>query len=119
MAQYSFMGYCIRKCHFWVYGYNIQNGKLKILCLGRSKDIPFSEINKVEEKPNTMLSSFRRWYWGIIRVPREFSNRILGSYKAYSTHTKRTVVINANEQIVISPDNSEEFVDTLRQPIEE
>jgi len=46
---------------FGVYGYSIQDGKLKILRLGWSKDIKLSEINTIEEKPNAMLGSFRRF----------------------------------------------------------
>lgn len=106
---------------FGVYGYSIQDGKLKILRLGWSKDINLSEIANVEEKPNAMLGSFRRFgIGGLFGYVGHFSNSILGRYKAYATHSNRTVVINVdNEQIVISPDNTEEFVVTLRQAIEE
>lgn len=106
---------------FGVYGYSIQDGKLKILRLGWSKDINLSEIDNVEEKPNAMLGSFRRFgIGGLFGYIGHFSNSILGRYKAYATHSNRTVVINVdNEQIVISPDNTEEFVVALRQAIEE
>ena len=41
---------------------------------------------------------------------------LLGIYKAYATHRRKTVVIltNNNEQIVIIPDDPELFVQTLR-----
>lgn len=106
---------------FGVYGYSIQDGKLKILRLGWSKDIKLSEINSVEEKPNAMLGSIRRFgIGGVFGYIGYFSNSILGRYKAYSTHTKQTVVINTKEeQIIISPDNPREFVASLMEAIKQ
>lgn len=102
---------------FGVYGYSIQDGKLKILRLGWSKDINLSEIIKVEEKPNAMLGSLRRFgIGGLFAYIGHFSNSILGRYKAYATHTKQTVVIYVNEgEIVISPDNPKEFISALEE----
>jgi len=106
---------------FGVYGYSIQEGKLKILRLGWSKDINLSDIDKVEEKPNAMLGSLRSFgIGGLFGYIGHFSNSILGRYKAYATHTKQTVVIYVNkEQIVISPDDPKEFVTTLREAIKQ
>lgn len=104
-----------------IYGYSIQDGKLKILRLGWSKNIKLSEIIKVEVKPNAMLGSFRRFgIGGLFGYIGYFSNSILGRYKAYATHTKQTVVIYVkNEQIVISPDNPKEFVASLKEAIKQ
>jgi hypothetical protein len=104
---------------FGVYGYSIQDGKLKILRLGWSKDIQLSEINSVEEKPNAMLGSFRRFgIGGVFGYIGHFSNSILGRYKAYATNTRQTVVIyTKEEQVVISPDNTKEFVASLKETI--
>lgn len=104
---------------FGVYGYSIQDGKLKILRLGWSKDIDFSEIKKVEDKPNAMLGSFRRFgIGGLFGYIGYFSNSILGRYKAYATHTKKTVLLHVNdEQIVLSPDNPKEFISVLEEEI--
>jgi len=45
-----------------------------------------------------------------------FKNRVLGSYKAYATHRKNTVVITTKEgeKIVITPSNPELFVEELK-----
>lgn len=106
---------------FGVYSYSIQDGKLKILRLGWSKDIKLSEINTIEEKPNAMLGSFRRFgVGGLFGCIGYVSNSILGRYRAYSTHTKQTVLIHTNkEQIIISPDNPKEFVASLKVVIKE
>ena len=103
---------------FGVYGYSLQDGQLRILRLGWSKDIEFSEIKSVELKPDAMMGSFRKWgIGGFFSSLGYFSNRILGDYKAYATHRKRTVLITTtkNDQIVVTPDNPEEFVVCLEK----
>ncbi|HBQ59092.1 MAG TPA: hypothetical protein DD671_05560 [Balneolaceae bacterium] len=103
---------------FGVYGYSLQDGQLRILRLGWSKDIEFSEIKSVELKPDAMMGSFRKWgIGGFFSYLGYFSNRILGDYKAYATHRKRTVLITTtkNDQIVVTPDNPEEFVVCLEK----
>ena len=54
---------------------------------------------------------------GVFGYIGHFKNRILGNYKAYATHRRKTVVIltNKNEQIVITPDDPELFVQVLRE----
>lgn len=102
---------------FGVYGYSIQDGKLKILRLGWSKDIKLSEIKNAENKPNAMMGSLRRFgIGGLFGYIGYFSNSILGRYKAYATHTKRTVVIDVGkERIVISPDDPAALLDSLKE----
>lgn len=103
---------------FGVFGYSIQNGKLRILCLGWSKDIPLSEITSVEFKPNAGMGSIRiAGIGGLFGYIGYFKNRILGHYRAYATHRRKTVVIltNKNEQIVITPDDPDLFVQVLRE----
>ena len=102
---------------FGVYGYSIQNGKLRILCLGWSKDIRLSDIKNVEFKPNAGMGSIRiAGIGGLFGYVGHFKNRIL-HYKAYATHRRKMVVIltNKNEQIVITPDDPVLFVKALRE----
>jgi len=102
---------------FGVYGYSIQNGELRILRLGWSKDIKLSDISSVEFKPNAMMGSLRTFgIGGLFGYVGFFKNRILNNYKAYATHRKKTVVIltKKHDQIVVTPDNPEEFVEALR-----
>lgn len=102
---------------FGVYGYSIQEGQLRILRLGWSKDVDLDEIKSIEFKPNAMLGSFRKWgIGGLFSYLGYFSNRVLGSYKAYATHRKKTVLITTkdNHQIVVTPDNPQEFVTLIK-----
>jgi hypothetical protein len=106
---------------FGVYGYSIQNGMLRILRLGWSKDILLSDIKSVEYKPNAMMGSLRTWgIGGVFGYIGYFKNRILSNYKAYATHSRKTVVISTkkNDQIVITPDDPELFVQALLDEID-
>lgn len=105
---------------FGVYGYSIQNGMLIILRLGWSKDILLSDIKSIAYKPNAMMGSLRIWgIGGVFGYIGHFKNRILNHYTAYATHRRKTVVIETKKkgQIVISPDNPEEFVQSLKGAI--
>lgn len=106
---------------FGVYGYSIQNHSLRIIRLGWSKDINLSDIKYVEYKPYAMMGSLRiAGIGGLFGYIGHFKNRILNDYKAYATHRQRTVVITTtqNEQIVVTPDNPEDFVQSLRAVID-
>ena len=105
---------------FGIYGFSIQNGMLRILRWGWSKDISLSDIKSVEYKPNAMMGSLRTWgIGGVFGYIGHFKNRVLGNYKAYATHRRKTVVIltNNNEQIIITPDDPELFVQALRAEV--
>ena len=105
---------------FGVYGYSIQNKNIKILRLGWSKDIALSQIKTIEVKPNAMMGSLRKWgIGGLFSYLGYFSNQILGDYKAYATHRKKTVLITTkeNNQIVISPNAPQLFVKAVEQLI--
>ncbi|SMO66710.1 PH domain-containing protein [Gracilimonas mengyeensis] len=107
---------------FGVYGYSVQNEKLKILRLGWSKDLSFSSIKKIEYTPNAMLGSIRTFgVGGLFCYLGYFKNSVLGSYKAYATHRKRTVVVTTqdDDQIVLSPEKPKDFVETIKERMEQ
>jgi len=106
---------------YGIYGYSIQDGKLLVLRLGWAKGIPFSEIIDVEVKPNAMMGSIRTWgIGGMFGYIGYFNNRILKSYKAYATHRRKTVVVSTKDHlIVVTPDDPEEFVASLKESIRE
>ena len=105
---------------FGVYGYRIEGSSLKIIRLGWSKEIQLFDIKEIDFKPQAMRGSIRTWgIGGLFDYIGYFRNRTLSSYKAYATHRKKTVVIttNRNEQIVVTPDSPEEFVQSMRVAI--
>ena len=103
-----------------VYGYSIQEGKLKILRLGWSKDIDLSSIKNVEVKPLAMMGSIRTLgIGGLFSYMGNFKNGMLNSYKAYVTHREKTVLLtlHTDEQVVVSPDDPATFVESIRSEI--
>ncbi|MDZ7657679.1 PH domain-containing protein [Fodinibius sp.] len=101
---------------FGIFGYHIEGGKLKILRLGWSKDIDISNITDVEYRPHAMTGSVRTFgIGGLFGYVGYFRNSILKSYKAYVTHRNKTVVLTTKDgDIVISPDDPETFVASLK-----
>jgi len=100
-----------------VYGYSIQEGELQIVRLGWSKNIPLSGIRRVENKPIAMMGSIRTFgIGGVFGYIGKFKNSILNNYTAYVTHRKKTVLIvtDADEKILISPDDPNEFINSLK-----
>ena len=107
---------------FGVYGYSIQEGRLQIIRLGWSKNIRLADIQRVENKPIAMMGSIRLFgIGGVFGYIGNFKNSILGNYKAYVTHRKKTVLIvtKENQKLLISPDNPVEFINSLRAVIEQ
>ncbi len=103
---------------FGVFGYHIKDDELRIIRLGWVKTIKFTDIKKVEFKPNAMKRSIRTWgIGGAFGYIGYFSNRILGKYKAFATNTNNTVLIylKHNDYIhVVTPDNPKDFIECLK-----
>jgi len=103
-----------------VYGYNIGSKELVILRLGWSKKITFMEIVNVEFKPYAMIGSLRTFgIGGLFGYVGNFKNGILGSYSAYATNQKSTVLIETkNQKFIVTPDDPIEFTQSLKQAME-
>jgi hypothetical protein len=97
-------------------GYTISDNELLIRRMGWANRISLSEIDDIRYEPNIMKGSIRIWgIGGLFGFIGYFRNRRLGSYKAYSTSNKHTVVIDVNgKKIVVSPDSPSEFVEAVQ-----
>ena len=106
---------------FGVYGYSIQDGKIKVLRLGWSKEIRLTEIQNIENKPNAMMGSVRLFgIGGLFGYIGKFRNGILGHYTAYATHGEKTVEIESNgTKFVVSPDDPNEFVESVKSMMDQ
>lgn len=114
-------GIVLLAASFGVYGYIIQDNLLTINRLGWSTHIILSDIISIEHKPYAMSGSLRLWgIGGVFGYIGYFKNRSLSNYKAYATNRRKTVIIstNKNDQIVVTPDNPEEFVQSLKAATE-
>lgn len=103
-----------------VYGYSIQNDKLKIIRLGWAKEIKIKDITNVKATPHAMMGSIRRFgIGGLFGYIGNYKNGVLGSYKAYATNQNNTVLIETtnNGKIVVTPDNPGEFVKSINKKL--
>jgi hypothetical protein len=100
-----------------VYGYSIHDQLLEIKRLGWSTHIDLSDIKNIEYSPNAMSGSLRLLgIGGVFGFIGYFKNRSLGKYRAYATHRQKTVIIttNMNDQIVVTPDDPQAFVQSVK-----
>lgn len=100
---------------FAIFGYEIREGALYVRRLGWLTRIDLSGLKSAQFEPSVMcgsirtcgnggLYSFTGWYW----------NKKIGSYRAYATDLRQTVVLAfESRRIVVSPDDPEAFVRAL------
>ena len=103
-----------------VYGYSIQEEKLKILRMGWAKEIEIEDITNVNITPHAMMGSIRTFgIGGLFGYIGYYKNSILGSYKAYATNSDNTVLIetNNNGKLVVTPDDPAEFIKSLNNKL--
>jgi hypothetical protein len=102
---------------FTVRGYSIANGTLLIDRLFWTTRIPLTELQSVKFDPTATHRSIRTFgNGGFFSFTGYFRNKDLGSYRAFMTDRRRTVVLRFPASvIVISPDRPEDFVNTISQ----
>ena len=102
---------------FIVRGYRIDNNYLVINRLLWDTKIDLSALKKAEYNPMAVRSSIRTFgNGGLFSFSGLFKNSTLGNYRQYSTNHKNTVILYlAAKTIVITPDNPENFVSTIKQ----
>ena len=100
-----------------VRGYSVQDGKLLIHRLAWNNTYNLAELNDVEACPDITNGSIRLiGIGGLFSASGSFRNQELGEYHAYLTDSKNAVVLTFfDECIVISPEEPEEFVRTVRE----
>lgn len=101
---------------FSVRGYSILDGRLLIHRLGWSKKFDLSELTSVEFNPDATLGSIRTWgIGGVFGNIGYFRNSILGTYRAYTTDSKNTVVLDfGGKRVVVTPGAPAEFAEAAR-----
>lgn len=100
---------------FFIRGYTLQGSKLLIHRLGWNTTLDISEVEKACFDPNITHGSIRLFgNGGLFSFTGWFSSHTLGTYRAFFTDPKRTVVlIFPKRKIVISPENPDQFVELL------
>jgi hypothetical protein len=101
---------------FAVRSFQISGNSLLIRRLGWTTRVSLDRLVSIEHDPTAMKGSIRTFgNGGIFSFSGRFGNRKLGSYRAYVTDTKNSVVIRlATGVIVVSPDSPGRFVDAVK-----
>lgn len=104
---------------FSIRGYSIMNGQLLVHRLGWSNKFNLEEITSISYEPHIMMGSLRLFgNGGFMGFTGWFQNSILGSYRAFVTDGKNTVVVHLNnKKIVVSPAQPAEFVTVVQEAL--
>ena len=102
---------------FTVRGYSIENNDLVVDRLFWKTRIPLRELMSVKFDPEATRRSIRTFgNGGFFSFTGYFRNKDLGSYRAFMTDRRRTVVLRfPSSVIVISPNRPDDFVNTISQ----
>jgi hypothetical protein len=102
---------------FTVRGYSITNDTLLIDRLFWKTRVSLRELRSVKFDPTATHRSIRTFgNGGFFSFTGYFRNKDLGSYRAFMTDRRRAVVLRfPSSVIVISPDQPEDFVNTISQ----
>jgi Bacterial PH domain len=102
---------------FTVRGYSISNRELEIRRLLWTTRISLHGLQGAYFDPNATHRSIRTFgNGGFFSFSGHFRNKELGSYRAFMTDRRRTVVLRfPSSVVVISPDRPEDFVNIMSQ----
>ncbi|RMH49889.1 MAG: hypothetical protein D6685_18690 [Bacteroidetes bacterium] len=115
-SRYLLLAIVVASAAFAVRGYRLEDGILYILRPGWSTRIDLSGLTHVVIAPEVMRWSLRLFgNGGLFSYTGLFHNRRLGTYRAYVTDQRRTVVLHFRDArpVVLSPDDPEAFVHAL------
>ena len=94
---------------FSVRGYTLKDGKLLVHRVGWSNSLDLAKLTAVTVNPQAMLGSLRVFgIGGMFAYVGYFRNSLLGTYRAYATHTGHCLVLEfGDKRVVITPDSPE------------
>jgi DNA-binding XRE family transcriptional regulator len=101
---------------FSVSGFSVRNGQLLVHRLGWATKFNLTQLSGFEVNAHAMMGSVRLFgNGGIFCFTGYYRNGVIGRFRAYVTDpAKSTVLEFGTHKIVISPDDPEAFVETLR-----
>ena len=100
---------------FTIRGYTLTRDTLGIRRLLWTTRLPLAGLRAARSEPDVMQGSLRTFgNGGLFAFAGLFRNRTLGSYRAFVTDPRRTVVLEyPGRPVVVSPDRPEAFVREL------
>jgi hypothetical protein len=102
---------------FAIRGYLLTPQTLFVQRLGWKSKIDLTDLASAEPDPDAMAKSIRTCgNGGIFCFAGFFHNRKLGSYRAFATDRKRSVILRfPGRTVVVTPDRPDEFVETIKK----
>ena len=103
---------------FWmIRGYVVTEEMLLIKRFGWNSKLYLKDLVSVEVNPEAMADSLRTLgVGGLFCYCGRFRNKTLGSYRAYATDLKRSVVLKFEDQtVVVTPDRPDDFADRIKE----
>ena len=116
VALYSPILILIVAMFFMIRGYVLSGDALFVRRLFWNSKIDLSGLTTVEFNPEAMSKSIRTFgNGGLFAICGFFRNKTLGSYRAFATDPKKSVVLKfPGKVIVVTPDRPEEFVGKIK-----
>ena len=102
---------------FLIRGYVLTGDVLLVQRLGWNSKLDLSGLSAAEADPRAMAKSIRTFAnGGMFCFAGIFRNKKLGSYRAFATDPKLSVVLRFNSRVVVvTPENPEDFVRRIRE----
>lgn len=102
---------------FIIRGYVLTSETLVIKRLGWTSKVDLKQLTSVEVDPDAMSKSLRTCgNGGLFCFAGLFWNKKLGSYRAFATDPKRSVILTfADRTVVVTPDNPEAFAAKIKR----
>jgi hypothetical protein len=97
---------------FTIRGYSVRSGLLLVHRLGWNTQLPLHQLQSAQFQPDAMKGSLRVFgNGGLFSFTGLYRNRQLGSYRAFVTDLRHTVVLRfPTRNVVVSPAEPEDFV---------
>lgn len=105
---------------FMIKGYSIDNQKLIIHRLGWTKEFDLNDLVSAEFNAQAMRGSWRLLgNGGLFGWIGTFSNKELGTFRAYATNRHKCVVLKLKDRtLLVTPDSPKEFVESIEALIQ-
>lgn len=102
---------------FTIRGYVLTKDALFVQRLGWNSKVDLAGLNSAEADPKAMTRPIRTFgNGGLFCFAGYFRSKKLGSYRAFATDPKRSVVLKfPNRTIVVTPEEPEEFVAKIKE----
>jgi hypothetical protein len=101
---------------FSVRGYSIERDRVVIHRMGWGSAFPLDELEGAWAAPHATMGSMRlAGVGGVFGFLGRYRNSTLGVYRSFATDHHRTVVLDfEGERVVVTPDDPEEFLRSVR-----